>query len=62
LKFTVTREGKVVDVAVVDSAPKSVFDGAATAAASHVRYEPFVKDGHAIDVKTEIRVVFKMGK
>jgi len=62
LKFTVTREGKVVNVAVVDAAPKGIFDAVATSASSRVRYEPVLRDGHAIDVKTEIRVVFRLEK
>lgn len=61
LAFTVTSEGKVADVNVVDSNPKRTFESAATNAAYRVRFKPVIKDGHAINVTTKLRVVFKIG-
>ena len=62
LAYTVTAEGKVADVTVVDSSPKKTFESAATNAAYRVRYKPVIKDGRAISVTTKIRVVFKISK
>ncbi len=62
LSFTVTAEGKVADVTVVESSPKKTFDAAAMSAAYRVRFKPPVKDGRPINVTTGIRVVFKVGK
>jgi TonB family protein len=62
LAFTVTNEGKVADVSVVDSSPKKTFELAATNAAYRVRYKPVIKDGRAISVTTKLRVVFKIRK
>jgi TonB family protein len=62
LAFTVTSDGKVADVTVIDSSPKDTFDTAAMSAAYRVRYKPVVKDGHAITVTTQLRVVFRMSK
>ena len=62
LAFTVTTEGKVADVTVVDSSPKKTFESAATTAAYRVRFKPVIKDGHAMSVTTKLRVVFKIGK
>lgn len=61
LAFTVTSEGKVADVTVVDSNPKRTFESSATNAAYRVRFKPVIKDGHAINVTTKLRVVFKIG-
>ncbi len=60
LSFTVTAEGKVADVTVIDSNPKKTFDLAASNAAYRVRYKPVLKDGKPISVSTGLRVVFKV--
>jgi TonB family protein len=50
LEFRVTREGRVIDVIVVDQDPPGVFDDAAIEAVSGFRYVPRIVDGEAVDV------------
>ena len=50
LEFTVTGQGKVVDVIVIDQDPPGVFDDAAIEAVSGFRYIPRTIDGQTVDV------------
>jgi protein TonB len=50
VEFTVTRQGTVRDVVVVESEPSGIFDRAATQAAQKFKYKPRVIDGVAIEV------------
>lgn len=50
LEFTVTVQGKVVDVIVIDQDPPGVFGDAAIDAVSGFRYVPRIVDGKAVDV------------
>jgi len=62
LTFSVTPEGKVAHVTVVDSSPHNVFDSSARVAMARVRYQPVLMDGKAVEVKTSLRVVFRLDK
>jgi TonB family protein len=50
LSFTVTTEGKVTNVTVLDSRPAGVFDTAAAKALSRARYKPILQDGKPVAV------------
>jgi len=50
VEFTVTRQGTVRDVVVVESQPNRIFDRAATQAAAKFKYKPRVIDGEPIEV------------
>ncbi len=58
LVFTVTAEGTVADVQIVDSEPGEVFDRAAQDAAQRWRFRAVVEDGQAISVLAQIRINF----
>ena len=47
--FTVTREGRVKDVAIVDADPPKVWDAATLRAVSNWRYQPRMKDGVPVE-------------
>lgn len=49
VQFTVTAEGRVEDIVIVDSDPPGVFDKAVIRAVSRWRYEPLEKDGEYVD-------------
>ncbi len=60
LAFEVTSEGKVANAAVVNSSPRNVFDSAAKNALSRMRFQPVMKSGQAISVKSRLHVVFRL--
>jgi len=62
LSFTVTTEGKVAKVTVLDSSPAGVFDTAAAKALSRTRYKPVLQDGKPIAVGSKVRIAFRMTK
>lgn len=50
VRFTVTAEGGVRDVEVVDGEPEGIFDRSSIRAAQRFRFQPRVVDGEPIDV------------
>jgi TonB family protein len=62
LAFTVTVDGKVTNVTVLDSSPHGVFDSAAKSALSRVRYKPVMTDGKAAAITATLRVAFRLDK
>ena len=62
VSYTVTAEGKVTGVKVLDSSPAGVFEAAATQALSRVRYKPMLRGGKPIAVVTKLRIAFRMAK
>lgn len=60
LAFTVTPEGKVINVVVVGSTPDNVFDRAARDAMARTRYKPVIQNGRPITVNSKLRVGFKL--
>ncbi len=62
LSYTVTPEGKVTKVKVLNSNPVGVFDTAAANALTRLRYKPTVQAGKPIAVNTKLRIAFKLQK
>jgi TonB family protein len=62
LAFTVTAEGKVTNVTVVNSSPRGVFDSEAKRALSRVRYKPVLTEGKASAFTATLRVAFRLDK
>ncbi|MGH8264292.1 MAG: TonB family protein [Steroidobacteraceae bacterium] len=62
LLFTVDPEGKVADVEVVNSEPRSVFDRAAINAIKRARYEPVQVDGQAVAQRARFKITFRVDK
>jgi protein TonB len=58
--FTITPEGNVDDVKVVDAEPRHVFDRAAVEAVSRWKYQPATQNGAPIAAQDKRRIVFKL--
>jgi protein TonB len=58
--FTITPEGTVDDVKVLDAEPRHVFDRAATEAVSRWKYQPATQDGSPVSSQDKRRIVFKL--
>lgn len=58
--FTITPEGNVDDVKVVDAEPRHVFDRAAVEAVSRWKYQPATQNGTPIAAQDKRRIVFKL--
>jgi len=58
--FTITPEGTVDDVKVVDAEPRHVFDRAATEAVSRWKFQPATQDGNPVPSQDKRRIVFKL--
>jgi protein TonB len=63
VEYTVTAEGTVDDVRVVDASPAGVFDAAALAAVRTWRYRPLREDGRPVDTPgVRSRLDFRLGE
>jgi TonB family protein len=62
LAYTVTAEGKVTKVRVLNSSPAGVFDTAASNALTRLRYKPMMQAGKPIAVSTKLRIAFHLEK
>ena len=51
VSFTVTREGRVKDVVVIDSQPKGMWDRSTLRAVANWRYQPALKDGKPVETR-----------
>ena len=60
VEFTVNREGRTVDIEVIDTNDAGVFEQATAQAVSQWLFEPRIFRGQAIDQRVAARVVFKM--
>jgi len=58
--FTVTTEGKVINVTVLNASPPNVFESAAKSALARVRFRPVLVDGQAREVKSMLHLVFRL--
>jgi TonB family protein len=62
LSYTVTAEGKVTKVKVLNSSPSGVFDTAAANALTRLRYKPMMQAGKPVAVNTKLRIAFHLEK
>nr|WP_243050045.1 energy transducer TonB [Dyella sp. RRB7] len=60
VSFTITPDGNVDNVQVVDAEPRHVFDRAAVEAVSRWKYQPATQDGSPIASQDKRRIVFKL--
>jgi TonB family protein len=58
MQFTVTPDGSVQNVEVMDSEPGNTFDRSAAAALRRWRYQPVMRDGQAVAQRAQIRMRF----
>ena len=62
VRYDITREGRVVNVAVVSAEPSGVFEAAALAAVSTWRFRPAVARGEAVAAHGRLSTVtFQLG-
>ena len=62
VRYDITREGRVVNVAVVSAEPSGVFEDAALAAVSTWRFRPAVARGEAVAALGRVSTVtFRLG-
>jgi TonB family protein len=62
LSYTVTAQGTIANINVVNSNPVRVFDNAAIKALSHMRYKPMMQGGKPVAISTKVRVAFHLEK
>ena len=60
LHFTITPQGTVTQVAVVNADPADVFDHAATDAVRRWHYDPRVVDGQPVESQSQVRLQFRL--
>lgn len=58
--FTITPQGSVTNVSVVDADPADVFDHAAMDAVRRWHYEPKVVDGQPVESQSQVHLQFKL--
>lgn len=61
MEFTITKEGKVADILVLDSAPGEVFVDSAVQALSRWRFKPETKDGARVPKRATQTIEFRLG-
>ena len=60
-EFTVTREGRVKDIVILDAQPKGIWDRAVLRAVANWRYQPALRDGKPIETRgIKIRMPFEL--
>ena len=59
VKFEIGADGRVDNVAVIESTPAGVFDDAATTAVRKWIYEPRKENGVAVSSQSKARLVFE---
>jgi TonB family protein len=60
IAYTVTPQGTVTNITVLNSSPPGIFEAAATSAVSRLRYKPVLQNGKAVSVATKLRVIFQL--
>lgn len=60
LDFTITRDGSVEDIEIVESEPGTLFDRAARRALSRWEYKPIVVGGAAVERRARVRIQFAL--
>ncbi len=60
LEFTVSAEGKVEDITILESEPGTIFVSSATKALQRWEYEPVMEDGVAVARRASVRLQFAL--
>jgi protein TonB len=60
--YTVSPDGSVTNVKVLNATPPKVFEASAVRAVAKLRYQPVVQGGKAIAVETQVRIVYRVPK
>jgi len=62
LEFTITKEGSVKDIRVVEAHPRNVFDQAATRAIARWKFKPLIVNGRPTEQRAVQILEFKLRK
>jgi TonB family protein len=62
LSYTVTPDGSVSNVKVLNATPPRTFEASASRAVSHLRYQPVIQNGKTVAVGTQVRIVYRVPK
>ena len=60
LQFTVTTDGRVRGLTILNSEPAETFDEAALDAVTQWRFEPVLENGAAVEKRTAVRLSFNL--
>jgi protein TonB len=60
VSFTISPQGKVDDVTVINAVPSEVFNRAAIAAVRRWKYEPKTVNGVPVEAHQQLRLQFKL--
>ena len=58
--FTITTDGRIRDLSVIESEPGETFDQAAMDAVEKWRFEPVVENGVAVEKRSAVRLAFTL--
>jgi TonB family protein len=58
--FTITTDGRIRDLSVLESEPGETFDQAAMDAVEKWRFEPVIENGVAVEKRTAVRLAFTL--
>ena len=61
-KFTITKQGNVKDVTIIEAKPKSFFERSAKRALLQWRFRPKMQDGHAVEQQALQRIDFRLDR
>lgn len=59
LEFTVDLNGRAVDIVIIESKPKKIFDSSAFSAAENWRFIPAYKSGQKVESRNTLRIDYK---
>lgn len=62
LEFTITREGVVRDISVIESNPKKVFDNAAIRALAKWKFRAKIVDGKPVEQRASVQINFHLDR
>ena len=60
ITFTITTDGRIRDMSVLESEPGETFDQAAIDAVEKWRFEPVIENGVAVEKRTAVRLAFTL--
>ena len=60
VRYIIGKNGRILDVQIIDHARDPIFDAAAVEAIKRWRFRPMIKDGKAVEVVHELAVNFEL--
>ena len=61
VQFTITTEGKIENIEVIESEPKGVFDRSAIKAVNNHQFDPCIENGQTVEITDKkLKFTFKL--